>query len=656
MWASGAALVLAGLALATTAAVASPLKPADLRVVGGEGWHASNVFSLTWAAPPTGSVALIHYRVRDWQGSTIDEGVKQEPSEGVCGLAVPGTPGIWTAEVWFEGSGGATGPAATAQLRFDDSRPTAAVPGPAPHWIGRNAFPLGIHLGHPPGPLPLAGIRGYAIEIDALQSGSPCLAADRCSEAETTLHGGIDDDRLEIAALPEGTSYLHVVAVSVAGVTSATSGSSMRRVDLSEPVTRLAGAPDGWTDRAVRLGAHANDSGSGMEPDGGLPPFTASRVDDDAPAVALGDSVLASVIDEGIHRISYYARDAAGNVDDGGQRNGIRNRLPRTAWVRIDRTPPKVAFANSQDPGDPDLIRLRVVDPLSGVDPSRGSIGVRRAGSDDRFESLPRARVAAGQLAARWDSDSQPRGEYEFRAIGYDAAGNTTATTRRANGTPMVLANPLKATTALRDGFHRDGLSRTVPYGRGVLFRGRLPTGVSSPLAGMPLRIVERFAPGARPAARASTVRTGPSGAFSVRAAPGPSRTIAVFFDGSPTLARSAGRTLDLRVRSRVRLRASAGVARIGGAPLVFRGRVVAPAGSIPPDGKSVQLQFRLPDLPWSEFRTIQTDRRGHFRYAYRFSDDDSRGARFQFRAYAPAQDDWPYEPAGSRLIIVRVR
>jgi hypothetical protein len=69
-----------------------------------------------------------------------------------------------------------------------------------------------------------------------------------------------------------------------------------------------------------------------------------------------------------------------------------------------------------------------------------------------------------------------------------------------------------------------------------------------------------------------------------------------------------------------------------------------------------VQLQFRLDDLAWSEFRTVQTDRRGRFRYAYRFSDDDSRGARFKFRAYAPAQESWPYEPGGSQPLIVRGR
>ena len=93
--------------------------------------------------------------------------------------------------------------------------------------------------------------------------------------------------------------------------------------------------------------------------------------------------------------------------------------------------------------------------------------------------------------------------------------------------------------------------------------------------------------------------------------------------------------------------------ARIGGAAVVFRGRVASGGAAVPADGKVVQLQFRLPGLPWSEFRTVRTDRRGRFRYAYRFSDDDSRGVRFQFRAYAPAQAGWPFEPAGSLPVAV---
>jgi hypothetical protein len=69
-----------------------------------------------------------------------------------------------------------------------------------------------------------------------------------------------------------------------------------------------------------------------------------------------------------------------------------------------------------------------------------------------------------------------------------------------------------------------------------------------------------------------------------------------------------------------------------------------------------VELQFRYPGAGWSGFRTVQTDAHGRFRYAYRFSDDDSRGVRFQFRAYAKGREGWPYEPAASRPIAVTGR
>jgi hypothetical protein len=106
-------------------------------------------------------------------------------------------------------------------------------------------------------------------------------------------------------------------------------------------------------------------------------------------------------------------------------------------------------------------------------------------------------------------------------------------------------------------------------------------------------------------------------------------------------------------VHSRVALRVSARVAKVGGPPLVFRGKVASGGATIPADGKVVQLQFRLPGLPWSEFRSVRTGPNGRFRYAYRFSDDDSRGIRFRFRAFVPAQGGWPYEAGSSRPLVV---
>jgi len=109
-------------------------------------------------------------------------------------------------------------------------------------------------------------------------------------------------------------------------------------------------------------------------------------------------------------------------------------------------------------------------------------------------------------------------------------------------------------------------------------------------------------------------------------------------------------------VLASVRLRASSAQARIGGAPVVFSGRVIGEDAAIPATGRPVQLQFRAPGGDWSEFRTVQTDARGRFRYPYAFTDDDSRGIRFQFRALAPSAEGWPYEAATSRPVFVTGR
>lgn len=654
------AMLAVALFLVTTAATAraTPPRPVDLQVTGGSGWHANNSFELTWSNPNSAvPLNATHYRIHDPAGTTIKEERAGGVRDGLAGLTVPRSPGSYQFEVWLEDAAGEQGPAATAELRFDNGRPGPVSLSTVPEWVGRTGFPLAIEVGHPSGPPPLSGIRGYAVAVGSDPFAPPCLAADRCTDAETTLRGGIDADRLEIADLPQGTSYLRAVAVSGAGMKSVTAAHAALRVDETDPVTRLSGAPSGWTKGTVRLLATATDAESGMQArSGDLQPFTAIRVDGGAPLVEPGDSTTASLIEEGVHQVAYYARDAAGNADDGAIVNGVVDNAPRTASVRIDRTAPSGAFVNAQDPRDPDLLTARFTDALSGPAPSHGHIGVRRVGSGDRFAPLTTIASASGELRARWESDAYSRGEYEFQAAACDLAGNCSTTTRRQNGAPMILSNPLKTTTTLSAGFRHHSGQRVVPYGRGVMLGGRLTAGVRLPLGNAPVRIVERFTAGARVPDRVSSVRTGARGSLVARAAPGPSRTVEMRFDGSPTLSRSASDTLELKVRSGVRLHASAAVATVGGAPLVFSGRLLAQPGAASTVGRSAQLQFRLAGLPWASFRTIETDAQGRFRYAYRFSDDDSRGARFQFRAYVPRQEDWPYEPGGSRPVLVRGR
>jgi len=641
-------LVLAGLLAPTlvgTAPASAALQPLGLSVDGGEeSWHAQRLFVLRWTNPAE-PVAAVHYRVLDPAGHVVVAETRLAwPATAIQHLSVPPTPGAYTAEVWLENSDGGEGAPATAKLRFDDGRPGQIEPPPAPAWIGRTAFPYTLHLGHPVGQPPLSGIRGYAASINGLPGGSLCLTAGTCGANETELQSGSAGDALTITELPGGTSYLHAVAVSGSGTRSAASADTALHVDKTDPTVLLAGNPDGWSNRPLTLTAAASDAASGMVASaGGSAPFTAIRIDGGAPVRADGSAVSATVIASGIHSVAYYARDAAGNVADGGVSNGQANHAPPIAQVRIDREPPRVAFAGAQDPLDPELIEARASDPLSGLDPARGSIGVRPAGSGEPFVELATER-SGSLLHARWDSDSYPPGEYEFRAIAHDAAGNTASSSNKGDGSPMRLSSPLKIATRLLSDFR----SRIVRYGRGASFGGRLVAGRSAALAGMPVRVIERFDPGAVPQERVSTVRTGTGGAFSVHLAPGPSRDLIAVAPPTATLRGAGTKPLRLGVRNGVRIRVSSAVARIGGPPVVFRGGVATSGAAMPAEGKAVQLQFRLTGGPWSEFRTIRTDRRGRFRYAYRFADDDSRGVRFQFRAYAPAQAGWPFEPAGS--------
>jgi hypothetical protein len=642
-------LALALAALACTSAAAA-LQPLDLRVdEGEESWHAETSFALRWTNPP-GPVAAVHYRLLDPLGGTARaEMTLGWPASSIQNLAVPPMPGIYTAEVWLEDAEGNEGAPVSAKLRFDDSAPAQVEPLASGGWIGRADFPYTLHLSHPAGPQPLSGIRGYAVSIDSAGSAVPCAGRYGCSEAETDLRGGIAGDALTIAELPEGASHVKAVAVSGSGMRSTAPGSTTLMVDKTDPVTVLDGLADGWSNRPLRLTATASDSASGMATAGASGPFTAIRIDGEAPIVASGDTVSATVIDSGLHTVDYYARDSVGNAADGSFANGHRNNPPASAIVRIDRDAPHVAFANAQDPRDPERIEAGASDSLSGLDRGRGSIAVRRVGSGERFAALP-TELSGGTLRARWDSEAYPAGEYEFRATAYDAAGNAASTVSRGGGSAMRLRSPLKVATTLLT----DSGRRLVPYGRAVTFGGHLLAGRQAPLAGATVRVIERFASGAIPRERISTVRTAASGAFQVRLVPGPSRQVFAVAPSSATLRGSTSRSMELAVRGGVRMRVSAPIAEVGGRPVVFSGNVATAGASIPAEGETVQLQFRLPGLPWSEFRTIKTDPRGRFHYAYRFADDDSRGARFQFRAFAPAQAGWPFEPAGSTPVLLK--
>jgi hypothetical protein len=515
--------------------------------------------------------------------------------------------------------------------------------------------PALLKIGRPQAPLPPAGIRGYAISLDGGSGSSPCASPSRCTVAETDLRGGPEADAIDLGALPEGITHVRVLAVSGSGVPSPVASTAVK-VDTTLPQISLQGLPPGgWSDRPVRVTALAVDALSGMAPAGASGPFTAVAVDGALPQVDAGDRASVLVTGNGIHRIDYFARDAAGNVADGE----LGAPRPASATVGIDEEPPRVAFSPRQDPGEPERIEATVSDSLSGPSPACGSIELRPLGSAGRFRQLS-TRVADGRLVARWDSDAYPPGRYEFLARGCDRAGNAANGERRSSGPKMVLSNPLKTPVRLEAGFGEGQAPRAsiraVRFGRDVIFGGRLTSAAASRLGGLPVQVTESFPAGSQPGQRTTVIRTEPDGTFSLRLTPGPSREVAATFAGTRTLTRAAAPAVHLAVRAAVRFRASARTARIGGPPILFSGKVVR-AGTVPSRrGLPVELQFRYPGAGWSEFRTVEADARGRFRLRYRFSDDDSRGVRFWFRAFVGKKEGWPYEPAFSRPVLVTGR
>jgi len=673
----GAILLVLACACAFPAlAVAETLQITNLQVEGGEeSWHSNNAFSLTWdqvPAPPTYPRAVL-YRLYDSEGNLVAGPVRNTKTVlAIDPLEVPPTPGAYTVEAWLEDADGRPGPPAYATLRFDDAAPAAPLPVAPEGWL-TSGEAAALEIEPAAEPEPISGIRGYAISLDEGGGSSPCAHPNRCGAAEIDLPAGTGNSSIDLGPFPEGTIYARVVSVSGSGVASAPA-TVLFRVDGTVPQLSLQGLPNGWSNGSVRLTALAADPLSGMAASGPAEPFTAIAVDGGAPALSFGDAVSTWVSGSGVHQISYFARDAAGNVND-----GALGPSPPTAIVRIDEELPRVLFAAAQDPAEPERIEATVGDSLSGPSPDRGSIRLRQAGTHTRFEELP-TQVAGDRLVAHWDSDSYPPGKYEFLATGYDRAGNAASGTERARGAKMVLVNPLKTPTALEAGFggrvlvwqscnrsrkgrrcHRRRVTsfdtrpaaRTVPFGHGVRFGGRLKSVYGGPLGGLEVKVTETFAAGAMPAQRTTLVRTQPDGVFSLQLLPGPSREVTASFAGNSTLTRASARSVQLGALAAVRLRASSATARVGGAPVVFSGSVDQTGAARMEKGLPVELQFRYPGAEWSEFRTVEADARGRFRYAYRFSDDDSRGVRFQFRAYVNGREGWPYEPAYSRPIAV---
>ena len=224
-----------------------------------------------------------------------------------------------------------------------------------------------IERAAPGGP---SGVDGYAVAISRDAPTRPCQG-EVCTPNEMAMSGGADDRVAVIASLPEGDHWISAVAASGARIPSRQTGSTIVRVDKTDPVSLISGVPDQWVDRPVTVVVDALDGLSGMEPrpseDDGVP-LTAVAVEGRTPYESVGPQARFTVATEGATQVRYWARDLAGNVNDGlvGP-GGDRHRPPGSAVVRIDTVVPDLGFLG-RNPDDPELVSVAVNDSSSGLD------------------------------------------------------------------------------------------------------------------------------------------------------------------------------------------------------------------------------------------------------------------------------------------------
>src|SRR6185295_17102440 len=346
---------------------------------------------------------------------------------------------------------------------------------------------------------------------------------------------------------------------------------------------------------------------------------------------------------DGQNDISVCAMDFAGN------------RTCEVRSARVDNTPPSLAFANSQNPDDPELIRAHVSDGTSGV--AAGQILYRPVG-EGPWRLLETQRVH-GELRARVDSTIYPPGTYEFLAQARDVAGNVVQTTTQADGEPMELAFPLKSGVRLSAHLAPGGSSRaTIGYGRRSKVSGRLVDTSGRPLAHQELTVVEHFPDGALINRRVRRMETDSDGLWGERLPAGPSRTVTARFEGGLRYLSDEAKAGSLRVRTKATFHLSRRLVPEG-RRVIFRGHVGHRAARIPAGGKLIELQVR-DGSRWETVRqAFYTRANGRFRVRYRFGRFYTSNISYSFRLKVLRERGWPYKApvkSPSRKLVVKAR
>lgn len=435
--------------------------------------------------------------------------------------------------------------------------------------------------------------------------------------------------------------------------------SAITLYDDSPPSVAIAGgslSDSGWHGGSQSLAVSASDN-TGIravralvDGDGRFSATNSVACDYGRPVPCSNQAAAVTAVDlrglpDGQHAVQAQAEDASGNIGSSTAQT-----------INVDNTAP-LAPMRTRLTGGPgwraaNNFTVAWSNPPQSFAPIAG-VSYRLC-PQGQPETSPRC--ASGSLASpdisRLAFKVPGPGAWDMRLWLVDAAGNGAAENGvTVRGLGLLAGRKGRSAAHLTVG-RRHGRRLTrgprVALGHRVKIVGRLSAGRRRKGIRRKLLVYRRVSVQGAQFGFVGRVKTNRRGRFTYRAPAGSSRRLLFVYPGG---GRVAGRiaAIELHVRAKLRIRANRHDVRNGEA-VTLAGRLRG--GHIPPGGALLELQV-FSRGTWRPFATPRTDKRGRWRYEYRF-ETVTGTAKFRFRSVLRKQPTYPYT-AKSRSVPVRV-
>ena len=462
-------------------------------------------------------------------------------------------------------------------------------------------------------------------------------ASRPCTEGASTSAG------MAVADLAEGSHQMRVSAVDAAGNVSSTTREVWVDNTPPDPIVPEVVGGTAWR-RVNGFAVSWKNPPSGGAPITGVH-WKLCRSDGSCPSK--GERAAADVTElplllapaPGEYQLAVWLEDAAGNQREANAAVSVP--------IRWDPEPPELAFL-APDPADPLRVVVRASDRHSGM--SHGEIEMRASGAGT-WHGLP-TELHDSELVAYVDDERFRRGSYEFRARGEDNAGNEATTGKRTDGSAATFRLPARIDTRLVIGLRqrtRKGLDANVVarYGRLLRLSGRLTNADGQSLEGATIEALETRPDGTTLPLGLAT--TNDAGRFRYVLRATRNRNVVFRYAGSRRIG-SASAPFHVNVPGTTSIQVNRRRVR-NGRSVMFTGRVVT--RPLPPNSKLIEMQAYFRGR-WRTFVTLRADRRGAWKFRYRFGATLGR-VTYRFRAQLPSEGGYPFITGRSRVAKVVV-